>query len=89
MSCSDLKKLEKAKLVYVRYRDHVLFRGVDSKSFSPIIRECSGWKVRENGEAICVLFDKSVKPFPCEKNSVVETGLILLKNDILEMKEIG
>ncbi len=75
-------------LFYVRYQDHVFFKNADSQLFNPVVRECCGWKVRENDIEICILFDRSVKPLPYEKNSVKETGLCILKNDILEIKKI-
>ena len=33
----------KGSLVYIRYRDHVLFKDVDPSLYRPFIRETIGW----------------------------------------------
>lgn len=53
----------------------------------PSIREVVGWLVHETLEAVYICCDRSVDPLPCEKPS--ESGLVILKSDILERKEIG
>ena len=71
------------RLIYIRYKDHVLFRNSDPKLYEgSIIREALGWQVRETEEALFLTHDRSVKPFP---NEVCETGLIILKSEILEI----
>jgi hypothetical protein len=75
-------------LVYIRYRDHVLFRNSDSSLYHPCIRECVGWITKEDEEAVCILFDRSIKPLPNQKTNLNETGLVLLKGDILEMRKL-
>jgi len=47
-----------------------------------------GWVVRENDEAIWLCLDKPAERLPHEKLDP-STGLIILKSDILERKEIG
>ncbi len=75
------------RLIYLRYKDHVLFRNSDPKLYeSPNIRETLGWLLHETNEALFIIHDRSVKPFP---NEVRETGLIILKSDILEIKQYG
>jgi len=76
-------------LTYIRYRDHVLFRNTNPKLYHPSIRECVGWIVKENCEAIWVLWDRSVKPLPHERTKSTESGLVILKSEILEMKNLG
>lgn len=75
-------------LVNIRYVDHVLFRNSDSNQYYPCIRECVGWLAREDKKAICILFDRSAEDFPNKKIEIKESGLILLKDDILEIREI-
>jgi len=76
-------------LVYVRYRDHVLFRNADSSLYSPALRETVGWLVKEDGDAVWILWDRSVEPLPHERFPAFESGLVILKNDVLEMKRIA
>lgn len=74
------------RLVYVRYKDHVLFRNSDPKRYTSFnIRETLGWQIRETNEALFIVHDRSVITLP---NEVRETGLIILKSDILEIRTI-
>lgn len=73
--------------IYVKYLDHILFRNADPDLFKPIPREALGWLIKEDNEAIWILFDKTVEILPSEKFDP-SSGIIILKNNILEMKEI-
>lgn len=75
-------------LLYVKYRDHTLFRNTDPNVLGPCVRVACGWVVRENDEAIWLCLDKPAERLPHEKLDP-STGLIILKSDILERKEIG
>jgi len=77
-----------SRLVYIRYRDHILFRNADSRLYQPAIRECVGWVLKENDDAVWILWDRSVEPLPHERVPASESGLVILKSDILEMKKI-
>ena len=77
---------EKPSLVYVKYVDHVLFRNVDPNLLKPCIREVVGWLVRETDEVLCLCHDRAIELLPFEKHS--ESGLIILKSDVLERREI-
>ena len=37
-----------SRIVYIRYRDHVLFRNADPSLCRPVTREGVGWVVKEN-----------------------------------------
>ena len=78
--------IEKPSLVYMKYVDHVLFRNADSSLLRPYVREVVGWLVRETDEALCLCHDRAVEPLPFEKPS--ESGLIILKSDVLERREV-
>jgi len=73
-------------LVYVRYMDHVIFRNSDASLYYPSLRECVGWIFKETPEEVVILYDRSVERLP---NQVRESGLVLSRNDIIEIKEIG
>jgi len=74
-------------LMYVKYKDHVLFKKCDHSDMKPNVREAVGWLVLETNDAIHICCDRSVKPLPYEKLS--ESGLLILKSDVLERREIG
>jgi hypothetical protein len=77
-----------SRLVHIRYRDHVLFRDADPSLYRPAIRECVGWVIKENDEAVWVLWDRSVEPLPHETMRPEESGLVILKSDILELRRL-
>jgi hypothetical protein len=79
------KYREKKALLYVKYRDHVLFRNCNSSEMKPIIREVVGWLTFENTDSICTCYDKPVDPLP---NETRESGFIILKSDVLEACEL-
>ena len=74
------------RLTYVRYRDHVLFKKCDHSDMKPSVREVVGWLLCETSEAIYICCDRSVEPLPDERPS--ESGLIVLRSDILERRVI-
>ena len=79
------KYREKLTMLYVKYRDHVLFRNCNSSEMKPIIREVVGWLTFENTDSICICYDKPVDPLP---NETRESGFIILKSDVLEVCEL-
>ena len=81
--------LDSGKLVFVRYRDHLLLRNVDDLSqFQPSIRECVGWLLKENDQAVYLVWDRSVNPQRHERPNPEHSGLVILKSEILERREI-
>jgi hypothetical protein len=81
--------VKEGSVVYVRYRDHVLFRNADPNLYRPAEREAVGWIVKENDEAVWILWDKSVCKLPHERVQPSESGLVILKAEILELRGIG
>ena len=74
------------RLVRIRYKDHVEFKNTSHKLFFDVsAREAVGWVILETDEYLFLLYDRSVEPLPYES---LESGLILIKSDILEMKEV-
>ena len=74
------------RLVHIQYKDHVEFKNTSHKLYFDVnIREAVGWVVLETDEYLCLLYDRSVEFLPYEAS---ESGLILIKSDILEMKEV-
>lgn len=75
-------------IIYIRYLDHVLFRNSDPNFFEPAIREATGWVIKDDDKALLLVFDKSVNHLPYEK-APIASGLVVLKDDILEIRKIG
>ena len=74
------------KLIYVRYRDHILFRNADPRLYLEIVeREAVGWLIYETDKSLCILNDRSVRPIP---NELRESGFSISKPDIVETREI-
>jgi len=69
--------------VYIRYRDHVLFRNTPETLENGAERETVGWLTRENKELLCIQHDRTIKSLQCACSSV--SGLVLLKSCILEI----
>ena len=76
-------------LFHVRYLDHVLFKNVDSGLCKPVMREVVGWLVKENVEAIWIVCDRSIEKVSTQKVQACESGMVILKSDLLEVKKIG
>lgn len=76
------------EIVIIRYSDHVLFSNADPNLCKPIVRECVGWILKETNEAVWVLWDRSVEPLSHERIRTEESGLVLLKSEILRMNRL-
>jgi len=74
---------------YVRYLDHVLFKNTDSDSCRPVVREVVGWLAKESDEAIWIVSDRSAEKISNKIAQPCESGLVILKSDMREMKKIG
>jgi hypothetical protein len=73
--------------VYVRYRDHILFRNTKNAIDVPVERETMGWLANENADAIRIHWDKTLKPFS-KMNESPHCGLVLIRNCILEIRAL-
>ena len=79
-------KRHRNTLVYVRYKDHILFRNSNPQHYmNPNIREAIGWLIEETDEALFLTNDRSVEQLHYEKR---ESGLIILKSNIVERRKI-
>lgn len=85
---STTRKQNVGALVYVRYLDHVLFRNADAGLFKPALRETVGWLHRETADALWILWERSVEPLPHERSPDEESGLVLLKSDIVQIHRL-
>jgi hypothetical protein len=79
---------ESRTAVYVKYKDHLLFKDCDPQTFGPFVRETIGWLDHEASDFVRVVWERAVgngtKPAIKEK----ATGLVILRGDILEMRRL-
>ena len=74
------------KLVYIQYKDHILFRNSNPKLYFDVnVREAVGWLIFDSDEFLCSTYDRSVQPLPYE---ACESGFSIIKSDIVELREI-
>ncbi|MEM3823463.1 MAG: hypothetical protein QXH87_00855 [Candidatus Bathyarchaeia archaeon] len=70
--------------VYIRYKDHVLFRNTPKTLADAAERETLGWLTRETDELLCIEHDRTAKDSHCPSGTA--SGLLLLKSCILEIR---
>jgi len=75
-------------VVYVRYRDHVLFKDSEASKYRPFIRECVGWLDFEDSELVRIVWERFAIPDPPENAGPRSTGLVILKKAVLEYRRI-
>ena len=80
---------EIGSLVYVRYRDHVLFKDVDPSLYRPWSRETIGWLDYEDQECLRLVWERFAMPDPPNEAKPRATGLVILKKAIVEMRRIA
>jgi len=82
------KNFPLGSLVYVRYKDHILFRDVNPTQYQPCIRETIGWLDFEDEGHIRILWERFAMPDPPNESKPRSTGLIIIKKAIQELKQI-
>lgn len=79
--------MSSSKLVYVRFKDHVIFKDHSSAMrVKPIVRETIGWLVSDNDSSIILLWLR--EPSSSSRQLRRESGICILKSDILEIREV-
>ena len=76
-------------LVYVRYRDHVLYHRGDPTATKPQTRECVGWLVYEGNDYVTLCWDRDAGAPTLRGGDPKASGLVVLRSDILELKRFG
>ena len=76
-------------MVYVQYRDHVLFRDSKASHYRPWTRECVGWLDYEDQDHVRIVWERFAMPDPPNESKPRATGLVILKKAILEMRKVG
>jgi len=71
-------------VVYIRYKDHVLFRNTPQPVEGAAERETLGWLTQETDELLCIQHDRTAEN--PHHSSGTASGLLLLKSCILEIR---
>jgi len=82
------RSLKPGPIVYVRYRDHVLYHRSDPLSLAPAFRETMGWLVYDCADYIIVCWDRDAGPPTLRGGDPKASGLVILRTDIQEMKRL-
>ncbi|MEM2110849.1 MAG: hypothetical protein QXX08_03110 [Candidatus Bathyarchaeia archaeon] len=70
--------------VYVRYKDHVVFKNVPEPVAEAAERETVGWLTKQNEEIMLIEHDRTVQNL--ETSSGQGNGIVILKNCVLEIR---
>ncbi len=65
--------------IYVKYKDHVIFKNIQDPTAVAVVRETIGWIKEENAELLLIEHDRAI---PSQGKNA--NGIIILKNCILE-----
>src|SRR5665648_663208 len=76
------------QLIYVRYRDHVLFHRSSALMMQPQTRETVGWLVYDCDLYVIVAWDRDAGLPTLHGGDPKASGLVLLKSDILDFQEL-
>jgi hypothetical protein len=76
--------IPQGSVVYIRYKDHVLFRNTPKPIEDSAQRETVGWLTHETDELLCIQHDRTAENPHCSSGTA--SGLILLKSCILEIR---
>src|SRR3990170_6543084 len=80
-----IQAIPQGSVVYVRYKDHVLFR--NTKPIKDAAeRETVGWLTQETNELLCVQHDRTVESL--NYSSGTASGLVLMKSCVLEIRAL-
>jgi len=76
----------RGSVVYIRYKDHVLFKNTPQPVKDAAERETVGWLTQETGDLLCLQHDRTVESPHCSSGTA--SGLLLLKSCILEIRAL-
>ena len=72
--------------VYVRYKDHVLFKNLSTPIKEAAERETIGWLTKQDTEIILIEHDRTIPNIQLVRCQ--DSGLIILKSCIIEIREL-
>lgn len=81
------RKLEReSSAVYIRYKDHVLFKNIQQPIADAMERETVGWLTKQDTEIVLIEHDRTIPNAQIPSGS--GSGLIILKSCIIEIREL-
>ena len=80
---------ERGDVIYVMYKDHVLYHRAQPESLKPQVRECVGWLVYDCAEYIILSWVRDAGPPTLKGGDPKASGLVVLRSNILEMKRVA
>jgi hypothetical protein len=83
------KPVKHGAVVYMRYRDHVLYHRSDPTIMKPQVRETVGWLVYDCADYIIIAWDRDAGPPTLKNGDPKASGLVILRGDILELRDLG
>ena len=75
-------------IVFVQYRDHVMYNRASALMMQPQTREAVGWLVYDCELYIILAWDRDADPPTLHGGDPKASGLVLLKSDILELQKL-
>jgi hypothetical protein len=78
--------IPKDSVVYIRYKDHVLFKNTPQPAKNAAERETVGWLTQETGDLLCIQHDRAAES--PHYSSGTASGLVLLKKCVLEIRAL-
>ena len=82
------RSAKQPQLVYVRYRDHVLYHYGEPLFQKPQTRECVGWLVYDCADYVIICWDRDANPPTLKNGDAKASGLVLLHESVLELRKI-
>jgi hypothetical protein len=76
--------IPKGSIVYIRYKDHVLFRNTPEAIEKADEREAIGWLTQETGKLLCIQNDRTLENLQYAIGEA--SGIVLLKSCVLEIR---
>lgn len=77
------------ELIFVRYLDHVLYNRSLAVAMKPQKREAIGWLIYDCDLYVILVWDRDAEPPTLHGGDPKASGLVLLKSDILELRELS
>lgn len=75
-------------VTFIRYLDHVLYNRTSALAMKPQIRETIGWLVYECERYVTIAWDRDAGPPTLHGGDPKASGMVILKSDILEIKNL-
>ncbi len=79
---------KKPRAVYIKYRDHVFFRNVNSPTAQAIIREALGWVKEETDEVMLIECDRPLLECQCGFNGVVIVKSCIISLALIDFEQV-